>query len=70
MSPTTSTGVLKLASGLSSLPDSTEAVEQVCAQCAGDLGPGTAHLAFLFFTAHHIARAEEIARIVRRELQV
>jgi small ligand-binding sensory domain FIST len=71
MSPTTSTGVLKLASGISTLPDAAKAVEHVCAQCAAGLGTGSmTHLALLFFTSHHIARAEEIARAVRKELQV
>jgi small ligand-binding sensory domain FIST len=70
MSPTTSTGVLKLAAGVSSLADSAKAIDHVCAQCAGILGEGTTHLAMLFLTAQHIGRAEDIARAVRKELQV
>ncbi len=70
MASTTSTGVLKVASGVSGLADSAKAVEQVCSQCASGLGEGMTHLAMLFLTSHHIARAEEIAKAVRKELQV
>jgi small ligand-binding sensory domain FIST len=70
MQPTTSTGVLKLAAGLSSLADSLKAAEQVCAQCAQDLGKGTTDLAVLFLSGQHRGNAEDIARTIRRELQV
>lgn len=70
MSPSTSTGLVKLASGVSTLEDSLEAVSQVCGQCAAALGDGTTHLAMLFLTAPHVGRAEEMARAIRKELQV
>lgn len=70
MHPTTSTGVLRLASGISTAPEAAKAAAQVVAQCALDLGKGNTDLAMVFLTAHHCEHASEIAAIVRRELQV
>lgn len=70
MTPSTSTGLLKIASGLSGSPDPSKAAERVCAQCAEGLGAGSVDLAFLFLSSHHIANLESIGATIRRELRV
>jgi small ligand-binding sensory domain FIST len=69
MTPGTSTGVVKLAAGLSGSPDPAKAAERVCAQCAETLGPGGVDLAMLFVSSHHVESAGAIASAVRRELR-
>lgn len=70
MHPTLSTGLARLAAGLSGNPEPAKAAEQVCAQCTDGLGPGSTDLALLFVTSHHADQIGTIARIVRQELRV
>src|SRR6186713_2282770 len=70
MHASTSTGVMRLAAGLSSLGDAARAAEQVCARCAEGLGPGSTDLAMLFVSFQHVAAMDSIAAIIRRELRV
>jgi small ligand-binding sensory domain FIST len=70
MHPTTTTGLLRLASGVSSKTDPAQAAEQVAGQCAEGLGAGSTDLAILAFSAHHIQHADAIAATIRRELRV
>jgi small ligand-binding sensory domain FIST len=65
----TSTGVVKVASGISGSPEAAKAAERVCAQCAEGMGPGGVDLAMLFVSSHHIANIAVIAGAVRRELR-
>src|SRR5437588_12708141 len=69
MIPGTSTGLLRIASGISATPDPAKAAERVCAQCAGGVGSGSVDLAMLFVSSHHIPNLESIAGTVRRELR-
>ncbi|MEX2219004.1 MAG: FIST N-terminal domain-containing protein [Phycisphaerales bacterium] len=69
MIPGTSTGLCRLASGLSGSPEAGKAAERVCAQCAEGLGSGAVDLAVLFVSSHHVAKAGEIAAIIRRDLR-
>jgi small ligand-binding sensory domain FIST len=70
MHPMTSTGVLRLAAGLSTSSDAATAAEQVVAQCAQGLGTGSTDLAIACISPHHIGHAEIIAAAIRRELRV
>lgn len=70
MLPGTSTGLYRLAAGVSGNPDSAKAAERACAQCAEGLGSGTVDLAMLFVSAHHVESMGAIAAVVRRELRV
>lgn len=70
MQPSTSTGLARLAAGLSGNPESARAAEQACHQCAEGLGPGSTDLAMLFASSHHVEHLEAVARIVRQELRV
>jgi small ligand-binding sensory domain FIST len=70
MQPMASTGLTRLAAGLSGNPDAARAAEQVCAQCADGLGAGSTDLAMVFATSHHVGNLEAVARIIRHELRV
>jgi small ligand-binding sensory domain FIST len=69
MHPTTTTGLLRLAAGLSSNSDAASAAEQVVSQCAAGLGTGSTDLAVMSISPHHVPQAELILGIVRRELR-
>jgi small ligand-binding sensory domain FIST len=64
---------LKMASGLSALPDTIRAAEQACEQCLAGLeaAQSTARAvdtAFLFFSAQHVDQVPELASTVLRRL--
>jgi small ligand-binding sensory domain FIST len=69
MHPAT-TGVLRLSAGLSTSSDAARAAEQVAQQCGDSLGTGSIDLAFLSISPHHVAQAESITAIIRKELRV
>lgn len=70
MSPSTSTGVLRLAAGISGNPDPASSAEQASAQCAETLGAGTTDLAIAFVSYHHVGAMDTVAAAIRRELRV
>lgn len=70
MTPSTSTGVMRLASGLGAGPDAVRSAEQACARCAEDLGDGSVDLAMVFASYHHADAMETVAAAIRRELRV
>lgn len=59
---------LRVASGLSSHPQALAGAAQACEQVLAALEGESPDLAFVFFSAHHVGYAPEIAAIVRREL--
>ncbi|MBL9032397.1 MAG: FIST C-terminal domain-containing protein [Phycisphaerae bacterium] len=69
MNASTSSTMLRMASGVSGSADGVSAAEQVCEACAGALGAGEVSLAILFVSAHHVPVAGAIAEVVRRELR-
>ncbi len=70
MHPGTSTGLLRLAAGLSGNPDGLKAAGEVCARVAEGLGAGSVDLAMLFVSHEHVPSMDLIAGAVRRELHV
>jgi small ligand-binding sensory domain FIST len=70
MIPSTSTGLLRFAAGVSTNPDAAKAAEQVCAQCADGLGAGSTDLAVAFVSYHHVGSMDVVAAAIRRELRV
>jgi small ligand-binding sensory domain FIST len=62
---------LRMGAGVSSARDTQRAAEQACAQCQEAIGEGNAaDTAFLFFSAHHLERAPELAATVLKRLNV
>lgn len=70
MHPGTSTGLLKLAAGLSGNPGGLKAAEEVCARVSQGLGAGSVDLAMLFVSHEHVGAMDLIAGAIRRELHV
>ncbi len=68
MSSAAATSSVRLASGLSSNPQSPAAAEHACEQVVAGLERERADLAFLFFSPHHAPQAEQVAAIVREKL--
>ncbi len=59
---------VRLASGLSSNPQSLAAADHACEQVVAGLEREHADLVFLFFSSHHAPQAEQVAAIVREKL--
>lgn len=68
-SPLPTSPAIRCGSGLSSNPDSLAAAAQACEAARGSLGDGSCHLAFVFFSPHHVDEAEAIVRTVRERLK-
>jgi len=69
MSISASTGVVRLASSISGLPDGVKAAGVAAMQCGEILGDGPIDLAMVFVSAAHVESMEAIARRVREELK-
>lgn len=69
MTPSTSTGLLRVATGLSANPAAAASTEQACAQCAEGLGAGSTDLAVAFVSYHHADAMDTVASVIRRELR-
>lgn len=67
--PGTPATSVRLASGLSSNPQSVPAAEHACEQVVAGLEREHADLAFLFFSPHHAPQAGQVAAIVRERLR-
>jgi small ligand-binding sensory domain FIST len=65
----TATG-LRFASALSRKTDTEAAVRDLADAVRIQIGEGTIHLAFVFFSPHHAKKADLIARMIREELSV
>jgi len=69
MIPSTSTGLLRLAAGISANPDAARSAEQASAQCAEALGAGSTDLAIAFISYHHVESMDTVAAAIKRELR-
>lgn len=61
---------LRFASALSRKTDTEAAVRDLADAVRMEIGQGAIHLAFVFFSPHHVQKADLIARMIREELSI
>jgi hypothetical protein len=61
---------LRFASALSRKTDTEAAVRDLADAVRMQIGQRAIHLAFVFFSPHHVQKADLIARMIREELSI